>query len=234
MAGQLDALIAHLNHALGERLVAVYTYGSDFARGPQAFAARLLVLVDALNADLLEAIAPANAAARDQRVHLRLDTPQHVLGGADVAPVYALELLETRQLIAGTDVLTTLSIATEHLELRLEQALRTAHRQLLQGFLEADGDPNIARQLRVLVRRVLPMMRGLAMVQGHPVPRGTSPAATVEQVIARACPGDQDLWARLVHFADFQESPSHRDLVLLYSEALEGVERLVLAVDDRG
>lgn len=233
MAAQLDALLAHLTRALGDRMVAVYTYGSDFARGAQASQARLLVLVDDLDAAVLDAILPPNAAARAQHVHLRLDTAVHVLRCADVLPIFALELLETRVLIYGSDALTMLAVQPEHLVLRLEQALRLAHRKLLQGYLETQGDPDIARQLRALIRRLMPVMRGLAIVKGLELPAGSSPDEVVKRVIGRVCPQDQELWRRLIRFADFMDSLDHTELVALYGDALAGFERLVVAVDRR-
>ncbi len=233
MAPQLDALLAHLTRALGDRLVAVYTYGSDFARGPQASRGRLLVLVDTLDATLLDAVLPANAAARAQGVKLRLDTASHVLRCADVLPVFALELLETRQLVHGADALTMLAVEPEHLILRLEQALRVAHRQLLQGYLQARDDLGIARELRVLIRRLMPVLRGLAMVHGLTRPEPRSPQSDATSVLHRVVPDDLDLWKRLLHFAEFLDSVDHSELVTLYAEALGAFERLVVAVDRR-
>ncbi len=233
MAAQVDALIAHLTRALRERLVAVYTYGSGFARGPKAAQVRMLVLVDALDAAVLDALLPANAAARRTGIHLRLDTAAHVLRCADVLPVFALDLLETRRLIHGTDALTMLAVDPEHLVLRLEQALRVAHRRLLQGYLDAEGDAGIARHLRALVRRVLPVLRGLALVHGLELPDSRTPQATVATVIGRICPSDRALWERLIRFGDFLDTLDHEALIALYGDALAGFERLVVAVDRR-
>ena len=44
---------------------------------------------------------------------LRLDTARDILCGADVLPIFTLELLETRALLLGSDVLAGLAVHPE-------------------------------------------------------------------------------------------------------------------------
>jgi len=231
MAAPFDALLARMADTLGDRLVAVYAFGSKFARAPQAPESRLLVLVDALDASLLDDMLPISHDAQQARVLLRLDTARDVLRCADVMPVFALELLKTRKRLHGEDVLADLEVHPEHLVLHLEQSLRAAHRELLRGYLASTDDRAIARSLREQIRRAVTLLGGLALVRGLELSDPTSPESTANQVIADLCPEDVDLWRRLVRFGGFQVSLEHDGLLALYSEALVGFSGLVDVVD---
>ena len=231
MAALVHAVADHLTAALGPRLVAVYRFGSDFGRSPGAPQARLLVLVDTIDAALLDAVTPANRAARRASVHLRLDTAHDALRCADVLPVFALELLATRELLYGPDALMALSVRPEHLVLRLEQGLRGAHRELVRGYLAADSDPDLVRVMRASLRKALGLMRGLMIVCDLDLPTTATPHDLVDGVIGALVRPDRALWRQLVDAVGFLDPLDHTALVALYGDALGALNRLMNTVD---
>ena len=87
-----DGVLASIKQRLDDRLVAVYRFGSGFAKGPKAPSARLLVLVHTIDGALLDDMRNLVTTAREAGVGLRLDTPASVLSSADVLPIFTLEL----------------------------------------------------------------------------------------------------------------------------------------------
>ena len=224
-------LVGALQQALGGCLVSIYTFGASFARGPTAPNARLLVLVDHLDGPLLERLSPVSAEARKERILLRLDTPKGVLASTDVFPVFTLELIDTRVLVAGTDTLASLEVHPEHLALHCEQSLRVLHRNLLVGYLSASEDRDIAQLLRQQIRRAVYLLRAVGLVRELPLPDPPTADSIVEVVIADLLPDQGELWARLLRLARFEDAPGHDALLALFGDALQGLTRLVDAVD---
>lgn len=225
-------IVTTLQQTLGDRVESIYQFGTSFARGPLAPVARLLVLVSQLDGPLLDAMGPASTLARDRRVHLRLDTARDVLASTDVFPVFTLELLDTRRLVAGEDTLAQLSVHPEHLALHCEQSLRVLHRNLLVGYLEATEDRGVAHVLRQQIRRVVYLLRAVALVQEIALPEPPTAEGIVEVVVAALLPEHTgDLWTRLLRFARFADALEHDALLALVADALEALSQLVDAVD---
>ena len=228
----VDGLAAEAEKVLGDRLVALYRFGSGFARGPRARDARLLALVSTIDVALLRDLRPLARQARDANLALRVDTARDVLRGADVFPVFSLELLETRQLIKGTDVLGELAVHPPHLRIRIEQSLRALHRELLSAYLAASDDRGLAVELRGGVRKAVYLLRGLALVCALDVPAGATVEALTDAVIGRLLPdADRAIWHRLRRVASFEEPPPPDELVELYGGALAAFAALIEAVD---
>ncbi len=225
------SFVAHAQAVLGARLDAIYAFGSEFGRGEKAPDANLLVLVQAMDRPLLDAACALSVEAREWRIGMRLETTNDIVRGADVFPIFVLELLDTKVLVAGKDVLAGLAVDRSQLRLRAEQSLRSLRRDLLQSYLDAVGDQRLAVELRRSVRKSVYLLRAIALVVGIELPQPPNVETTVETVLARLLPAERDVWHRLRRFAGFEETLQHDALVGLYCDALASLSALTDAVD---
>ncbi len=228
---EVTQTVEQLERLLGERLESVYRFGTPFARGLAGPRIRLLVLVRAIDGPLLDEMLGLVGQARDRRVGLRLDTARDVLHSADVLPIFALELIETRALIWGEDALAELKVRTDDLIAGVEHGLRGIHRDLLVGYLESRGDSDLNLLLRRQLRRLSYLLRAAGMVQDVPLPAANE-GGVIRAMSAHLLPGaDPEVWHQLVRFARFEFQPDHPQLVALFGDLLDGVSALVEVVD---
>jgi hypothetical protein len=160
---------ADFETSLGSRLLAVYRYG---LRHPgidgEDGGGRLLVVVDALSMATLRAAGPASVAARKGGLRVRMDTAHDLVRAADTHPVLTMTLMDTRELLAGNDVLVDLSVEPADMRLRVEQALRGLRHELTDEFLFAPrNEVRVERVLRRTAGRLVYLLAGLLVVKGH-------------------------------------------------------------------
>jgi hypothetical protein len=228
----VEEFVGAVTATLGDKLAAIYSFGSGFARGPKGPRARLLVLVTEINAAVLAEMSALTPKAREASFQIRLDTANDVICCADVFPVFVLELLDTKELLAGQEVLQSLQVRPEHLRRRVEQSLRMLHRDLIRGYLDATGDGALAHQLRLNVRKSVYLLRALALVCKLELPDPPTVEAAVDVVVSKLLSDkDVSVWHRMRKFAGFEEVLEHDDLVVLYGDALSAFSALVDAVD---
>lgn len=227
-----SSFAAEAERILGDRLVALYQYGSNFARGPKAKDARLLLLVANVDPELLRDVRPLARRARQANLQLRFDTEADVLRSADVFPVFTLELLDTKKLLKGKDVLRGLQLHRDHLRGRIEQGLRALHRDLLAAYVADDDDKRLAGDLRRVVRKSVYLLRALALVCDVDLDDQTSVEKLIDAVIP-VIQGQADcaVWHRMRKMANFEVLAGPDDLADLYGEALTAFSSLVDAVD---
>ena len=228
----VQGFAAEADSVLGDRLVAIYQFGSNFARGPMAKDARMLMIVSKVDPQLLLDVKPLAKRARNANLQLRFDTKNDLFCSADVFPVFTLELLDTKNLIRGTDVLGDLEIHPDHLRHRVEQSLRGLHRDLLRAYVAAEDDRGLVVDLRVAVRKSVYLLRALTLVCKLELPAVPAVELLIDEVIGKLVPdGDRAVWHRLRRMANFEEPTPPEQLVALYGDALQAFSQLVDAVD---
>lgn len=229
----VDKTVEALQSTLGGHLVAIYTFGSTFGRTPQGPQTRLLVIVDGIDRALLDDIAPVATRARRGGVALRLETQEALLRGTDAFPVFALELSDTAELVCGKDLLPELKIEPGRLRLRLEQSLRTMHRDLVRAYLESGGAPQrLATELRRSAHRLIYLFQATLIAFQVEVPADKTPGS----VIAALCrhvvtPADSETWEKLRAFAAYEAVFDRGPLVDLYADVLRALDTVVSVVD---
>ena len=166
---RVDELAEEVEQALGTHLQALYRYGlrhRDVDGDDEG--GRLLLVVERVDLRVLRAAGPASVHARKNGLRTRIDTLGELLRAADTHPVLTLTLMDTRQLICGTDVLTALHVEAADLRLRVEQALRGLRHDLTDEFLFAPrNELRLERTLRRAGQRLVYLLAGLLMVKGH-------------------------------------------------------------------
>lgn len=223
-----EAVPAELQSLLEDRLRAVYRFGSTFATKPGL--TRLLVLVDALDRDLLDRLTPLVGRCQEAKVRLRLDTPEEVLGGADTFPVFCLEFRETRELLSGEDVLSELKVDVTTLRLRVEQGLRVVRRDLVQAYLD-QTDAGLGLALRRATHRLLYLFEG-ALLIGESDYVQRSPLEVFEALASKHLDeAGAGILRRLHAFGSFEATLDDDALLELYADLLGVLRRVVDAVD---
>lgn len=228
----VQGFAAEANKKLGDRLVALYQYGSNFARGQKAPDAHLLLLVSNLEPALLDEVRPLGKLAREANVRVRFDTRDIVARSADVFPIFTLEFLETRSLLLGDDVLADLEVRPDYLRLRVEQSLRSAYRDLFSAYAESEDETSLVPHLRRAVRKSVYLLRAIGLVCKVELPDVPPVAQLIDEVIGTILPeSDRSVWHRLRRMANFEEPVPPDGLVSLYGDALRAVAELIGAVD---
>ena len=223
-----EQLVQVLASELGERLHAVYRFGSGFAQGPRAGQARLLVLVDRVDRPLLDRMAPAAQRAREAEIQLRVDATDNLLRGADALPAFSLEILDTRELLAGSDVLEDLQVQHEHLRLHVEHGLRSVHRDLVAAYLDPPATPKLRRSAHKLVL----LLEAALKARGVPVPHPATPDAIIDGVRESLLGGaNSSSWDVLRRFANNEIGVRKVGLPRLYDALLDTLDAVIDAVD---
>ncbi len=245
----IEELVAAFRDALGDRLRAIYRYGAPLHRpeeptsdgeadATERGARRLLILVDRVDLKALRRSGKTAVAARKLGFKVRLDTSPDILGSSDTHPVFALSLLDTKELLHGDDLLANLTIRPEHLRIHVEQALRTLFHELTDGFLHAPrNEERVTRLLRQCGRRLVYLLEGLLILRGElDPPTGTvAPPRAVDAIIAAAAPvvdeAGRELTARLWELADREESLAGDELYATFGGTIDLLRALIVVAD---
>lgn len=217
---------------LGARVEAIYHFGLAFAQGPRGPAIRLLVLVDAMDLAVLERARALRDQMREQDATLRLDTQANLQASTDVFPVLTFELINSKVLLEGEDVLGELELHPRELRLGIEHSLRATHRDLLRAWLD-DVEPRPrAIELRRAARRVAMMLEATLVVAGHAVPDPPGVEAVLDACAgAGLLPGELETWHGLCRFGDYEEALPPGELEALHGQVLVALLELVRIVD---
>ena len=231
-AAARDALVKALSGTLGPRLKAVYRFGSDVARGKGAGHERLLVLVDALDRDVLDRASDAVWTAQKAGVRVRVDSADNLIRGSDAFPAFALELRDHRALVHGEDVLRDLDVNPTHLRLHVEQGLRSMQRDLVRLYLERGARPDEAAELRRNLRKLLYLLEGAILAAGKPAPRPLSLDGVVDACASHLLAGcDRGPWDVVKRFAGPDVALRGEPARELYTALFDALGQIISAVD---
>lgn len=229
LARSIEALQA----GLGSRIVAIYRFGTRFGRTPQGPSVRILLLVERIDKALLDEVGPVARRARSGGVALRLDSVDTLLRGADTFPVFALELKDTAELLHGRDVLADVTVDAGRLRLRLEQSLRTQHRDLVRAYLEHGGEPRqLSMDLRRAAHRLIYLFEATLLVAGVELPEPKTPKSLIGALCRQlVTPADEACWEQVRALAAYELVLQPEALSELFAEVLRALQALVDVVD---
>lgn len=221
--GPLAVALHDLQHIFSERLQAFVAYGPA-----SASAAASLAIVDAITADDLDRCA-AHAASwhRAGCATPLLLTREEFAGSLDSFPIEYGEIIETHQLLYGTNPFAAFEISPEDLRRACEVQVKSHLVHLRENYVECRGRQT---EIAALVHEAAPafrvILRRLARLDGVP-------AETPAELGAYAA-GRPGLDARVV--GDVLASATHSDgagidAAKLYPAYLAAVERLWHFID---
>lgn len=231
-AGRVNAAVAALRDACGDRLLAVSLTGEAASAGyrPGQSSLSLAVLVDNVEAGILDAIRPLVRRWRYTKVStpLVLD-PLYLETSRDVFPLEFLDLLDRHRLLFGRiDPFADIAIARVHLRIELEEQLRGKMLHLWEAYLET----HCANRLRRVLLDTLPhfyiLMRGMLFLREEDRPTmSLDLVGAVEAVYRIELSSIRELEA---HRIGGRRVPRSR-VVPLFARYLEDVRALVRVVD---
>ncbi len=232
MSDAVEPVALAAQAALGTDLVAAYRFGADFGRGRRSSGGRLLLLIARLEPELLERLVPVAALARQTNVLLRVNTPDDLLRGADAFPASSLELVHHRQLLAGADVLASLTVHTKDLRLHIEHGLRSLLRDLIAAHLELRPLGDDGRELRRAARRLVYLLEGTLLAAAIPVPQPPTAPAVLDAVRAAFLSGVRpESWNVLAQFVRGELTLDGPTAGAAYASLFEVIPALVDVVD---
>jgi len=225
----VEELCVALQAALGDKLVSVAVYGSPAreAVGPSdpAFLPLLIVLEQA-GVEQLASVAGALSHAREKfGVAPFILSRQDLESSTDIFPIKFLDMQLHHILLAGTDVLSGLTISVDHLRLRCEQEIKNLLIRLRNQYIRSQGS---AMELRPVIRNAVEsFFRTLASIlslKTELVPTGISEIA---EIAAAELAVDQATLEKLIDSNQLADS----EVLPLFTELLEVVELIARLVD---
>ena len=234
----VHALAENLLECLEDDAVAVFRYGALAEdESHEASGGRLLLVSKRVDLEVLKRIGSDAVAARKAGWRVRIDTVDDLLRSADTHPVFTLTLMDTRELLAGTDVLEGLTVAPADLRLRIEQSLRSLVHELTDEYLFAPrNEMRIEKLLRRCGNRLVYLLAGLALIKGHlKPPEGPGGFGGADAIIKAARPLFDDDGAETVAMlracAKRELNPAGDDLHALLGHTLSLLGSLVEQAD---
>lgn len=183
----LDELVSQLKAALGTELRAVVLYGSAAAGEhlPKKSDYNVLVLVDSLAANRLDAASAASRAWSDAGNPAPLTlTLAEWRGSADIFPMEYADVLERHKVLFG-ELPTDIRVDPAHLRLELEHEAMGTLLQLRRGALASGNDAKAQLQLlEASISTLMVIFRAVLRLRGQTPP--TDNVQLTEQVAAAA------------------------------------------------
>jgi len=229
---EISAWTRSLQQAAGSAFRALYVHGSALTErfDPQASDVNLLLVVDELGAERLDALARACAAeiARSKRrVTPLVLSREQIEHSTDVFPLEFSDLARRRALVAGEDVLASLDIDARNLRHQCESELRAKLVGLRQAYLTAGGAPaKVHELLRRAAGGTAAAYRGLLLLRGAEPPH--DPEALVAAVARTYA---VDATALAAPFAARRESGATDAVKARFADYVGALESLIRAVD---
>ncbi len=228
----LEAAVEELAAAAGARLQAIYSFGSDFGRGPRVGRGRLLLLLDQVDVACLESLVQHVTRCQASAIKVRVDTVDNLIHGADAFPAFTLELRDNRQLLKGADVLSALKLDTTHLRLHVEHGLRSMLRELVDFYLDRDVKGFQAPALRKSLRKLVYLLEGALICSHVQVPDNLQPEAIIELAQDQLLPNaNTAVWRTIREFAA-DELPLKGDgATQVYASFFSALDSVIAVVD---
>ena len=159
---------------LGPEFLSAYMTGSVLTQGfdPRKSKVNVLVITRALDADVLERLAPTLPVTR-KPPHFEplFMAKRQVEKSLDVFPIEWLEVQERNLLLEGDDALGGLEVPRTYLRLQCEHELRGKHIQLRQALLLNHGRPmELSRVLTTAASSFATLFRTLLRIEGEAPP----------------------------------------------------------------
>jgi hypothetical protein len=153
-----DSLAAKLAEIFGNRLKMVAAFGPD---------SQTCAIVESIGVDDLDRCAAAFGAKAPAPLLILVDELSRAL---DSFPLELNEILTTRRLIAGTDLLAALSVPAEDLRRACEAQARGHLVHLREGYIEAAGDQKaVSRLVGASVVPFRALVANVARLDGTPI-----------------------------------------------------------------
>lgn len=232
----LDDLVGQLQKAYAAELHAVVLYGSA-ARGGGDHVARksdynVLVIVDALDADRLQAASAAVRAWTDSgNPPPLLLTNGEWLGSADIFPMEYADIFSSHKVLHGS-LPGDITVDPAHLRLELEHEAMGTLLQLRRGLLASGNDSK--EQLSLLeasASTVMVIFRAFIRLAGEEAEQEN--AGLVQQAAARAGFDAAPFLAAIRHKRG-EEAIRAADAPRILAGYLAGMQRLVTHLDEMG
>lgn len=170
-----DALVTELRNAIGDNLQSVVLYGSaaagDFVPGASDY--DVLIVAHLLDLDTLQMLSgPIRTWIASGNPQPQCFTPEELLNSADAFPIEFLDMQQSRKLIYGSDPLSEIVIADDHLRLQLERELKGKLLLLRQkGMLVIDRPQELQSLLIASATTFLVLSRAALRLFQPEVPR---------------------------------------------------------------
>ncbi|MBL8849457.1 MAG: nucleotidyltransferase domain-containing protein [Planctomycetaceae bacterium] len=218
--------------ALPTQIRSVVLFGSaasgDFIPGVSRY--DLLVLVDQLGMDELEALAPAIRAWRQGGNPLPLlFTPAQFAASADAFAIEYLDMQHDRKLLYGTDPIPGVKVSEAQARMHLERELRGKSLALRDQYVLAAGDArHIVDLLCDSLSSFLSLFRvALRLYQ----PQTPSHKVDALHALAAHIPFDPQPFVSVEEIKELRRSPHRVDARALFHAYWQGVETVTDAVD---
>ncbi len=137
----VETLIASYQEQLDTRLTGIILYGSG-ARGHFRLGksdVNLLVVLDAVDTEALNAMLDATLTARRYNISPLLMTPADLQSFTHVFPIKFLSLKESYQVLWGKDAIKSLEVDPANLRLRCQQEMQNLLMRLRRHYLSRQG-----------------------------------------------------------------------------------------------
>jgi len=229
----LDQLVTQLKAAFGDGLRSVVLYGSAATGEQAAHDQNVLVLVDSLEVERLDAVSAVVRAWSDAG-----NPPPFTLTmaewrrSADVFPMEYADILERHRVVHGEPPFDGLRIDPGDLRWQLELEAMGKLLHLRQGVLAAGGDGR--RQVELLdvsKSAILVLFRATLRLNGRTPSRDALEVARETAAIAGF---DSRPFERVIRHVRKEEVIRASDAAPLLAEYVRGVEKLVAYLDQHG
>lgn len=230
-----EQLAEKITERLGQLVRCIMLYGSaatgDHLAKKSDF--NVLVVLDKLDADVLDALAPITALwIRRGNAPPMLFTPEQLRQSADVFPIELADIREHHKLLAGENVLTDLTVDKKDLRLQLERELRTRLIALRERYLGVAGRPQEVLTLMLdSLSTFLVLFRAALRLFQDEVPARKMDALTA--LVRRiGFPDDTAaIFQRLQDIKSGSIKAQRGEAPALFRQYLQSIETIVEAVD---
>ena len=228
---QIATYTDEVTQALGPHLICLAIYGS--AAGSDFFDpnsdVNVTVVVPTVSIDVLEALAPVVMRWDKRRFATPLLIERDFLDRArDAFPMELDDIRRQHRLLAGTDVLTAVTVDPAAVRRQCEKEARGKLLRLRALYLATAGAPSALERLMLQsLKSMLIFLRHLMRLQGH------DPGTSYRDVLAKGQEvlGPLPLMGRLLDHREGVTRLVPRALRLEFREYLGEVERIVDALD---
>jgi len=224
--------VTQVCRALPDRIRSVVLFGSaaagDFIAGVSRY--DLLIVLDQLGIDELDALAPAIRDWHNAGNPLPLlFTPAQLASSADAFAIEFTEMQHDRRVLYGQDPIAGLSVNPAHARMQIERELKGKSLALRDQYVQAAGDQAaIARLLCDSLSSFLSLFRiALRLYQPH------APSRKLEamQALAQHIPFDPQPFVTVEEIKERRRGLLRMDVRALYCAYWQSVEIVTSAID---